>query len=73
VENTVDTLVLCHTRELAFQICQEFLRFSKYLPEVKVKVFFGGIEYKLHKEIKRLLTSSSAPLAVFSSLSKTSS
>jgi ATP-dependent RNA helicase UAP56/SUB2 len=51
VENTVDTLVLCHTRELAFQICQEFLRFSKYLPEVKVKVFFGGIEYKLHKDI----------------------
>ena len=26
-ENTVDTLVLCHTRELAYQICQEFLRF----------------------------------------------
>jgi ATP-dependent RNA helicase UAP56/SUB2 len=51
VENQVDTLVLCHTRELAFQICQEFLRFSKYLPEVKVKVFFGGIDYKLHKEI----------------------
>jgi len=51
VEGTVDTLVLCHTRELAFQICQEFMRFSKYLPEVKVKVFFGGIEYKLHKDI----------------------
>jgi ATP-dependent RNA helicase UAP56/SUB2 len=51
VENAVDTLVLCHTRELAFQICQEFLRFSKYLPEVKVKVFFGGIDYKLHKDI----------------------
>jgi len=51
VDNTVNTLVLCHTRELAFQICQEFLRFSKYLPEVKVKVFFGGIEYKLHKDI----------------------
>jgi superfamily II DNA/RNA helicase len=45
VENTVDTLVLCHTRELAYQICQEFLRFSKYLSEVKVKVFFGGIQY----------------------------
>jgi ATP-dependent RNA helicase UAP56/SUB2 len=47
VENTVDTLVLCHTRELAYQICQEFLRFSKYLSEVKVKVFFGGIQYVL--------------------------
>lgn len=51
VENTVDTLVLCHTRELAYQICQEFLRFSKYLSEVKVKVFFGGINYKLHKNL----------------------
>jgi len=42
-------LVLCHTRELAYQICQEFLRFSKYLPEVKVKVFFGGIPIRQHR------------------------
>jgi ATP-dependent RNA helicase UAP56/SUB2 len=47
-EGVVDTLVLCHTRELAFQICQEFLRFSKYLPEVKVKVFIGGFPIKQH-------------------------
>jgi len=51
VENTVDTLVICHTRELAYQICQEFLRFSKYLNDIKVKVFFGGIAYKLHKDL----------------------
>ena len=51
IKNTVDTLVLCHNRELAFQICQEFLRLGKYLPEVKAKVFFGGIDYKQHKEI----------------------
>jgi superfamily II DNA/RNA helicase len=51
VENQVDTLVLCHTRELAYQICQEFLRFSKYLTDVKVKVFFGGINVKLHVEL----------------------
>lgn len=24
---------------------------SKYMPDVKVKVFFGGIDYKLHKDI----------------------
>jgi superfamily II DNA/RNA helicase len=48
VEGQIDTLVLCHTRELAYQICQEFLRFSKYLPEVNVKVFFGGINIKQH-------------------------
>jgi ATP-dependent RNA helicase UAP56/SUB2 len=47
----VDTLVLCHTRELAYQICQEFLRFSKYLPEVKVKVFFGGIAIDQHRKL----------------------
>jgi len=50
-EGVVDTLVLCHTRELAYQICQEYLRFSKYLPEVKVKVFFGGINIKQHKNL----------------------
>jgi len=50
-ENHVDTLVLCHTRELAYQICQEFLRFSKYLPDVRVKVFFGGIPIRQHKQL----------------------
>lgn len=50
-EDCVDTMVLCHTRELAYQICQEFLRFSKYLPEVKVKVFFGGIAMRQHVQL----------------------
>lgn len=51
VEGQVDTLVLCHTRELAYQICQEFMRFSKYLPEVIVRVFFGGIAIRQHRQI----------------------
>jgi len=51
VEGQVDTLVLCHTRELAYQICQEYLRFSKYLPDVKVKVFFGGIPIAQHRKL----------------------
>jgi ATP-dependent RNA helicase UAP56/SUB2 len=50
-EDTVDTLVLCHTRELAYQICQEFQRFSKYLPDVKIKVFFGGINVQQHRTV----------------------
>jgi len=50
-DGQVDTLVLCHTRELAYQICQEFLRFSKYLPDVKVKVFFGGIPVREHHKL----------------------
>jgi len=51
IKDVVDTLVLCHTRELAYQICQEFLRFSKHLPEVKVKVFFGGISISQHRQL----------------------
>lgn len=38
----VDTLVLTHTRELAYQICQEFGRFSKHLPNVHARVVYGG-------------------------------
>jgi len=36
-------LVMCHTRELAFQISKEYERFSKYIPQVRVNVFFGGL------------------------------
>eukprot|EP01126_Amoeba_proteus_P008973 TRINITY_DN133_c0_g1_i5.p1 TRINITY_DN133_c0_g1~~TRINITY_DN133_c0_g1_i5.p1 ORF type:complete len:427 (-),score=41.15 TRINITY_DN133_c0_g1_i5:115-1395(-) len=36
-------LVLCNTRELAFQIQQEFNRFKKYSPNVKTHVVFGGV------------------------------
>merc|ERR1712191_27137 len=39
----VNTIILCHTRELAFQISKEYERFSKYLNNVKVGVFFGGM------------------------------
>jgi len=40
---TLSVLVMCHTRELAFQISKEYERFSKFLPAVKVGVFFGGL------------------------------
>jgi len=42
VEGEVHVLVLCHTRELAYQIQREYERFSKYLPDVKSRVFYGG-------------------------------
>ena len=35
--------MLCHTRELAFQISKEYERFSKYMSNVRVGVFFGGV------------------------------
>jgi ATP-dependent RNA helicase UAP56/SUB2 len=42
VDGEVSVLVMCHTRELAFQIKNEYTRFSKYLPTVKCEVFYGG-------------------------------
>ena len=43
VPGEVHVLVLCHTRELAFQIQREYQRFSKYLTDVKSCVFYGGM------------------------------
>lgn len=50
VPGEVGALILCHTRELAFQISHEFERFSAYLSDVKVMVIFGGIDMKKQKE-----------------------
>lgn len=44
-------LVLCHTRELAYQIKNEYARFSKYLPDVKTSVFYGGTPMQKDIEI----------------------
>lgn len=40
-------------RELLFllQICHEFERFSTYLPELKVAVFYGGVTIKVHRDL----------------------
>lgn len=38
----VSALILCHTRELAYQINKEFVRLGKFLKDVKSKVFYGG-------------------------------
>jgi len=43
VDGQVSVLVMCHTRELAFQISKEYERFSKYMNGIKVGVFFGGL------------------------------
>lgn len=47
----VSVLVMCHTRELAFQISKEYERFSKYMPSVKVSVFFGGLSIKKDEDV----------------------
>ena len=43
VDKQVSVLVMCHTRELAFQISKEYERFSKYMNNIKIAVFFGGM------------------------------
>merc|ERR1711885_61721 len=53
VDGQVSGLVMCHTRELAFQISKEYERFSKYLPKVKVGVFFGGLPIEKDRETLR--------------------
>ncbi|KAK7001912.1 P-loop containing nucleoside triphosphate hydrolase protein [Favolaschia claudopus] len=42
VNGEVSVLVLCRTRELAFQIKNEYTRFAKYMPDVRVSTFYGG-------------------------------
>ncbi|XP_068178331.1 ATP-dependent RNA helicase DDX39A [Antennarius striatus] len=51
VDGQVSVLVMCHTRELAFQISKEYERFSKYIPSVKVSVFFGGLAIQKDEEV----------------------
>jgi superfamily II DNA/RNA helicase len=44
-------IVLCHTRELAYQIKNEYARFSKYMPDVKTGVLYGGTSVKQNTEM----------------------
>lgn len=43
VPGECSVLVMCHTRELAYQIKNEYARFTKYMPNVKTSVFYGGV------------------------------
>ncbi|KAF3169580.1 Suppressor of the cold-sensitive snRNP bioproteinsis mutant brr1-1, variant 2 [Orbilia oligospora] len=52
-------LVMCHTRELAYQIRNEYTRFSKYMPEVKCSVFYGGTP--MQKDIEVLKNKDTHP------------
>lgn len=49
-DGQVSVLVLCHTRELAFQISKEYERFSKYMNNIRIAVFFGGMSVKKDEE-----------------------
>merc|ERR1711912_148001 len=56
VDGQVCTIILCHTRELAFQISKEYERFSKYLTGIKCGVFFGGMPIEKDRETLRTNT-----------------
>ncbi|KAJ3802608.1 hypothetical protein GGU11DRAFT_813370 [Lentinula aff. detonsa] len=53
VDGQVSVLVLCHTRELAFQIKNEYTRFAKYMPDVRISTFYGGTPVSKDGEILR--------------------
>lgn len=59
VAGEVSVIVLCHTRELAYQIKNEYDRFSKYLPDVHTAVFYGGVDIK--KDMETLKNPSTCP------------
>merc|ERR1719174_744192 len=50
-EKAVRVLVVCHTRELAYQIKHEFDRFAKFFEAVKTAVVYGGIPISKDKEM----------------------
>ena len=41
VDGQVSVLVMCHTRELAFQISKEYERFSKFISNLKVSLIIS--------------------------------
>jgi ATP-dependent RNA helicase UAP56/SUB2 len=51
VDGEVSVVVMCHTRELAYQIRDEYNRFSKYLPNIRTGVFYGGTPIKTDQEV----------------------
>ncbi|KAF7456756.1 DEAD (Asp-Glu-Ala-Asp) box polypeptide DDX39 [Cryptosporidium felis] len=52
---SVECICIGHTRELAFQVKNEFDRFSKYLKNVRPQVVYGGIP--IQKDIDMLSSS----------------
>lgn len=51
VNGEVSVVIMCHTRELAYQIRDEYNRFSKYMPDIKTGVFYGGTPINKDTEI----------------------
>jgi len=50
-DSAVKVCVVCHTRELAYQIKHEFDRFAKYFKDCKTGVVFGGTPISKDREM----------------------
>lgn len=50
-DGEVSCIILGHTRELAYQIAHEIERFSKYLPNIRTAVLYGGVPVRSHKDL----------------------
>lgn len=59
-KNKLQVVVLCHTRELAYQIKKEYERFTKYFAWAKMHVCYGGMPIGKDKEILKS-TSNESP------------
>ena len=51
-ERAVQVLIMCPTRELAMQACEEMEKFSKYMPWVRPSAVYGGAS--MEKQISEL-------------------
>merc|ERR1719261_1400037 len=49
-KNKLSVVVICHARELAYQIKREYDRFAKYFQWAKVGVVYGGIPITKDRE-----------------------
>lgn len=47
----VQVIVIAHTRELAYQIHREYIRFTTAMPDVKIAVFIGGVSINEDREV----------------------
>ncbi|KAJ9084939.1 Suppressor of the cold-sensitive snRNP biogenesis mutant brr1-1 [Entomophthora muscae] len=53
IAGQVSVLVLTHTRELAFQIKNEYDRFAKYLPAIRIAAIIGGVDVSHDQAVLR--------------------
>ncbi|KAK9236590.1 P-loop containing nucleoside triphosphate hydrolase protein [Lipomyces kononenkoae] len=59
VQGEIAVVVMCHTRELAYQIKNEYSRFAKYMPDVRTSVFYGGTP--IQKDIEVIKNKDTSP------------